>query len=137
MKSIKERADVTLAAAQKLIAFSVDYAEQRQLNLAIAVVDSSGQPVAFARMDGAALVTSEVALGKAKAAAYLKAPSKLFEDFVNSGATSMLSTPNVLPLQGGEPLLWDGLVVGAVGVSGADGDTDNQTAQAIAGVFAD
>ncbi len=92
---------ISLLKAQMLTIYGVDRAKQQKLELSIAVVDASGQLISFVRMDGAALVTIEVAIGKAKTAAYLKAPSKVFEDKVNAGESAMLSVPNILPLQGG------------------------------------
>lgn len=80
-------------------------------------------------MDGAALVTIDVAIKKAKSAAYLNSPSKLFEDFINEGLTSMLSTPNILPLQGGMPIYYKDNLIGAIGISGSDGDTDQSIAK--------
>lgn len=59
----------------------------------------------------------------------LKAPSKLFEDMINEGATSMLSTQNITPLQGGIPIIYKDDVCGAIGISGAKGDEDNEVAK--------
>lgn len=135
MQKTQSHHDITLEAAQQLLQVGLEYAAQKHFHLAIAIVNSSGHLITFARMNDAALVTTDVACGKAKTAAYLKAPSKLFEDFVNQGTPSMLATPNILPLQGGVPLVHDGQIVGAVGVSGADGENDNRTAEWIAAAF--
>lgn len=127
--------DLSLAAAQKLLANGLDHAAQNEMRLAIAVVDRAGNLLAFARMDGASIVTSEVAIGKARTAAFLKAPSKLFEDMINSGQPSMATTPGLLPLQGGMPVILDGEVIGAVGISGSSGENDQATAAMIADGF--
>lgn len=132
-ENIKTIHDLTLAAAQELTSYGLQLAQERKLNLSIAVTDRSGTLLAFARMDNASIVTVEVAIGKAKTAAYLKAPSKLFEDFINSGKPSMASTPNILPLQGGVPVTYQEEVIGAVGVSGATGESDSEIATLIAG----
>lgn len=124
--------ELTLSAAQQLTGYGLKLAKDRKLNLSIAVVDKSGNLLAFVRMDNASLVTIDVAIGKAKTAAYLKAPSKVFEDFINKGQPSMTTTPGILPLQGGVPVMYNGEVVGAVGVSGSDGETDNELANSIA-----
>lgn len=136
MEKTKISADITLQAAQKLLQFGLEYAEQKKLRLAIAIVDRSGLPVLFARMDDAALITVETALGKAKTAAYLQAPSRLFENLANKGISSVLALPGMLPLQGGVPLVYQDQVVGAVGVSGAQGDGDHRAAEIIASAFA-
>lgn len=130
--NVKTVYDLTLQAAQKLTNYGLKLAEERKLNIAIAVTDRSGSLLAFVRMDNASMVTVEVATGKAKSAAYLKSPSKNFEDYINSGKPSMATTPGILPLQGGVPITYDGEVIGAVGVSGASGDVDNEIATLIA-----
>ncbi len=129
--------ELSLWAARKLLARGLDLAAGRDLKLAISVVDRAGNQLAFARMDGAAIVTVEVAIGKARTAAFLKAPSKLFEDMINSGKPSMATTPGLLPLQGGVPVVFDGEVIGAIGVSGSTGDNDQAVATQIAESFAE
>lgn len=132
---IKTVHELTLSAAQNLTEYGLQLADERKLNLSIAVTDRSGMLLAFVRMDDAAIVTIEVAIKKAKTAAYLKAPSKIFEDFVNSGKPSMVTTPGILPLQGGVPIIYKGQAIGAVGVSGASGENDNEIAYLISGYF--
>ncbi|MFG1287828.1 GlcG/HbpS family heme-binding protein [Xanthobacter versatilis] len=129
--------ELSLSAAQKLLAKGLGIAAERNLKLAIAVVDRAGHQLAFARMDGAAIVTVEVAIGKARTAAFLKAPSKLFEDMINSGKPSMATVPGLLPLEGGMPVLLDGEVIGAVGVSGGTDENDQEIATLIAKLFAE
>lgn len=131
-ENIKTIHELTLSAAQKLTDYGLKLAKERHFNLAIAIVDKSGNLLAFARMGNAAIVTTDVAIGKAKTAAYIKAPSKLFEDFINSGMPSMTTTPNLLPLQGGVPIIYKEEVIGAVGISGSSGETDNEIANLIA-----
>ncbi len=129
--------DLSLFAAQKLLAQGLAIAAERDTRLSIAIVDRAGNLLAFARMDGASLVTTDVAQGKARTAAFLKAPSKLFEDMINSGAPSMATVPGLLPLQGGIPVMAGNEVIGAVGVSGSSGDNDQAVATQIAASFAD
>ncbi len=100
--------------------------------VSVAVVDAAGELVAFERQDAAVGISPAVALGKARTAALLQAPSKLFEDFVNGGLPSFLSTPGATPLAGGIPLMAGDRVIGAVGVSGARDDGDTQIATAAA-----
>ncbi len=126
--NIKTVSELTLHAAQKILAEGVKLANGKQLNISIAITDRSGYLLAFFRMDNAALVTIDVAIQKAKTAALLNAPSKVFEDFVNNGQPSMTTTPGILPLQGRIPITYKDEIIGAVGVSGSDGDTDNTIA---------
>lgn len=129
---IKSSYELTLVATQQIIQKGIEIASEKKLNLAIAVTDKSGILINFIRMDGAALVTVDVAIKKAKSAAYLNTPSKLFEDFINEGLTSLLSTPNILPLQGGMPIYYKDNLIGAIGISGSDGDTDQSIAKILA-----
>lgn len=124
--------EISLVAAQRLVANGLDHAAAAEMKLAIAVVDRAGDLLAFARMDGASIVTVDVAIGKARTAAFLKGPSKRFEDMINAGRPSMATAPGLLPLQGGMPILHEGEVVGAVGVSGSSGDNDQIVATLIA-----
>ena len=132
VKSVRE---LSLSAAQKLLSKGLEFAAERGMKLGISVVDRAGNLLAFARMDSAAIVTVDVAIGKARTAALIKAPSKAFEDMINSGRPSMATTPGLLPLQGGIPIVLDGEVVGAVGVSGSSGDNDQAVALLIADSF--
>ncbi|PZP46265.1 MAG: hypothetical protein DI598_12355 [Pseudopedobacter saltans] len=132
---VKTIHEITFAAAEQLLQFGLKEATKKDLKLSIAIVDRAGQLIAFARMDGASIVTVDVAIGKAKTGAYLQAPSKVFEDFINNGAPSMATTPGILPLQGGVPIIYNNEVIGAVGVSGSTGDSDNEMATNIAKAF--
>lgn len=119
---------LTLKASKKYIEKAYEIATSKNLNLSIAVVDSSGQLLNFIRMDDASLVTIDVAIQKAKTAALLKKPLKFFEDKINQGATSLVTVPNLTPLEGGVPILCKNEVCGAIGVSGASGPVDNEVA---------
>lgn len=129
--SLLTRHDLPLATAQRLLAKGLEIAAGHKAALALALVDRSGHLLAFARMDDAAIVTIKVAIGKARTAAWLKAPSKLFEDMIDAGKAAMTTVPGLVPLQGGVPLVIDGAIVGAVGVSGSTGEGDEAIAQAI------
>ncbi len=133
---LKPFRELSAAGAQGLIEAGLDIARARDLRLSLAVTDRAGNLLAFTRMDGAALVTIEVAIGKARTAALLQAPSKLFEDMINSGAPSMAAVPGLLPLQGGMPVTDGAEVVGAIGVSGSSGDNDQAVSAGIAAAFA-
>lgn len=132
---MKQMQIITLDVSKRLQEFGRKQAEKEKLNVAIAIVDNAGHLISFERMDSCAIVTIEVAIGKARSAAYLKAPSKLFEDFVNAGQVSMNMVPNILPLQGGIPIVNKGNVIGAVGVSGGEGIQDQSLALKIADFF--
>lgn len=120
---------VSLGAARRVIAAAMAEAGRNGWRIGVAVVDAGGELVAFERADGALAITPAVAQGKARTAALLRAPSKEFEAFINSGRPSFLSTPGVTALEGGVPLRWQGQIIGAVGVSGAHGPNDSQVAE--------
>lgn len=86
---------------------------------AIAVVDQGGNLLYLARLDGTFPAGSMISIGKARTAALFKKPTKFFEDVVNNGRTTMVALPDFTPLQGGVPIVVEGEVVGAIGVSGA------------------
>jgi glc operon protein GlcG len=127
--------DLSLSTAQKLIAKGLDLAAERNLKLAVSIVDRAGNLLAFARMDGAPIVTIDVAIGKARTAAFLHAPSKVFEDTINAGKPSLATTPGLVPLQGGMPIVLNDEVVGTVSISGSSGETDQAVATAITASF--
>lgn len=106
---------------------------EAQLNgwaVAIAVVDDGGHPLALERLDGCAPIGAYIATEKARSAAIGRRETKGYEDMVNGGRSAFLSAPLVTSLEGGVPVLVDGQVVGAVGVSGVKAEQDAQVAKA-------
>lgn len=109
-----------LAGAKKAIAGAV--AEAKTLNApgaAIAVVDDDGNLMAVERLDNTFAAGALISIGKARTAALFKKPTKVFEETINKGRTAMTTLIDFTPLQGGIPILVDGQIVGAIGVSGA------------------
>ena len=103
--------------------------------MTIAIVDDGGHPLALERMDGAAPVSAYIATEKARTAALGRRPSAAYEEMINGGRTAFLSAPLTAMLGGGVPIVVEGQVIGAVGVSGAKPDEDVQVANAgIAGL---
>ena len=114
------KAGLNLEGAKKVIGAAV--AEARKLNApgaAIAVVDEGGNLMAVERLDNTFAAGANISIGKARTAAIFKRPTKAFEDIINKGRTAMTSLNDFTPLQGGVPIMVDGQVVGAIGVSGA------------------
>lgn len=103
----------------------------------IAVVDDGGHALGLARMDGAAPMSAEIALAKARTAAVSRRDTKFFEDMINQGRNAFLSAPGIDGLmEGGVPVMADGQVVGAVGVSGVKSPDDAAIARAGAAAVA-
>jgi glc operon protein GlcG len=105
-------------------------AQQQGWAVAIAVVDDGGHPLALERLDGCAPIGAYIATEKARSAAIGRRETKGYEDMVNGGRTAFVSAPLLTSLEGGVPVLVDGQVVGAVGVSGVKAEQDAQVAKA-------
>ena len=117
---VAERRTLNLEGAKKVIAAAV--AEAKTKNApggAIAVVDEGGNLIAVERLDNTFAAGANISIGKARTAALFKKPTKFFEDVINKGRTAMTALSDFTPLQGGVPIIVDGEVVGAIGVSGA------------------
>jgi glc operon protein GlcG len=111
--------ELTVANAKQIIAVSANAARQVNAGGAFAVVDAGGHLLYLERLDGTFAAAAAVAAGKARTAAMFQKPTRVFEEAINKGRTSMTALPDFTPLQGGVPLVADGRVVGAIGVSGA------------------
>ena len=125
-KTFLEAADVKtiLAAAEK-------EALANQWSVTIAVVDDGGHLLGLQRLDGVAAISAHNAPAKAHTAAVGRRESKIYEDIINQGRTSFLSAPLLQGmLEGGVPIVKDGQVIGAVGVSGVKSSEDAQIAKA-------
>lgn len=102
-----------------------------QWAVTIAVVDDGGHLLGLTRLDGAAPLSSHIAPAKAHTAALGRRETKVYEDMVNQGRVSFLSAPEVEGLlEGGVPVLVNGQIAGAVGVSGVKSSEDAQVAKA-------
>lgn len=115
-----EKRSITLDGARSVIAAAKSYAAKNNATGGvIAVVDDGGNLVALERLDGTFTAGANISIGKARTAAMFKKPTKFFEDVIKNGRTAMVALPDFTPLQGGVPIVVDGQMVGAVGVSGA------------------
>jgi glc operon protein GlcG len=125
-------APISLDVAKKAAAAAAAEAKKNGWFMAIAVAEPSGDLVYFEKMDNTQFGSINVALGKARTAAKFKRPSKVFQDLLAKGDnfTYLLGLEGAMPVQGGLPIVVDGKIVGAIGVSGATGDQDSQCAQA-------
>lgn len=121
---------LTLSDAEFLLNEAHQYAIQNNFNVSIAVVDESGSLLAMKRMDGASPMTANLCLEKAKCSAISRRPSKLFEDLIKGGQMGFLTMDSFAGmLEGGEPILYEGQLVGAMGVSGVKSFQDAEIAQ--------
>ena len=105
-------------------------AQANQWAVTIVVVDDGGHPLALERLDGCAPGSAYIATEKARTSALGRRESKSYEDMVNGGRYAFLSAPLLTSLEGGVPIIVDGQVIGAVGVSGVKAEQDAQVAKA-------
>lgn len=129
---------LSLASAERLCDLAIDAAHHHQTLISVAVVDASGQLLAFRRMDAAILVSIDVSIGKARTAAHIGKPATVFEQMINQGHPALLSINGLTPLVGGLPVILEEVVIGAIGISGASGEVDeaiaSQAVQALSAV---
>jgi uncharacterized protein GlcG (DUF336 family) len=121
---------IPLAAAKRVVEAAEAEAAASGLAVVVAVVDSTGHLVCLHKIDQALFGAIAVAQAKARTAVDFKRPTKAFEDAVAGGALRLLATENLCPLEGGVPLVENGLIVGAIGVAGAQSIQDSQVAAA-------
>ena len=129
------RTVLTLAGARAIADAAESEAHRLNAGGAIAVVDEGGALLLLVRLDQTFPAAATVAAEKARTAAQFRRPTQVFEDAIGGGRLSLLGVSVMTPLQGGVPIVVDGPVVGAVGVSGAASaaqDTEIATAAAAA-----
>lgn len=126
---------LTLEGARSVAAAAEAEAKRLQAGGAIAVVDDGGQLLLLVRLDNTFPAAAAVAAEKARTAAQFRRPTQVFEDAIKGGRLSLLGVSVMTPLQGGVPIVVDGEMVGAIGVSGAASaqqDTDIANVAAVA-----
>jgi uncharacterized protein GlcG (DUF336 family) len=123
-------ASINLETARKVASAAAAEGRANGWTVAVAIVDTAGDLVYFERMDDTQVASSLIAQEKARTAVRFKRPSKSFEEALTAGRIAVLGLPGVTPVEGGIPLLIDGKIVGAIGVSGVTSQQDGVCAQA-------
>jgi glc operon protein GlcG len=125
---------INLENAKKAVALALTEARKNNWSMAATIVDGGGNLVYFEEMDNTQIGSVNIAVEKARSAALFKRPTKAFEDALASGGGGLvvLGVPGVFPLEGGIPLLIDGNIVGAIGISGETSQQDGQCAKVAA-----
>jgi glc operon protein GlcG len=123
---------ISLENAKKVAAPALAEARKNDWTMAVAIVDTAGNLVYFERMDGNQAASPNIAIDKARSAALFKRPTKALQDALAAGGDGlrMLALQGAVPVEGGIPLLVDGKIIGAIGVSGGASSQDSQCAQA-------
>lgn len=119
------RLTLTLDGAKRAAAAAAAYARSHGAGGSIAIVDDGGHLIYLERLDDTFPASAEVAIAKARTAAVFRRPTRDFENAIRAGRTPLLSVEPMTPLEGGVPILIEGRVVGAVGVSGAMSSTQD------------
>ena len=126
---MRTKPSLTLADVKKMLVACEAEAAENNWAVAISIVDDGGFLLGFVRMDGAAVISAEVSLGKARTSAMTRRPSKFFEDRVKD-RPAFITFPAGLLIQGAGPVMHENECVGAIGVSGVQSHEDEQIALA-------
>ncbi len=129
-------APITGENAKKVAAAALAEARKNSWNMAAAVVDPAGDLVYFEKLDGTQAASVNIAVEKARSSARFKRPTKALQDVVAGGGDGLriLGLPGAVPVEGGVPILIDGKIVGAIGMSGGTSAQDGQCANAGAAI---
>ena len=122
---------ITLDDAKRVMAAAELEAAKNSWQVAITILDSGGNLVMFHKIDNTQLASITASEGKARTALTFKRPSKVLDDAIAAGGAGMrlLAVKDITPLEGGIPILIDGKIIGAIGVSGALSSQDAQVAK--------
>lgn len=126
---MKTKQVLTLEDARRIAAAAEQEAQRNGWPVTVAVCDDGGHLLLLQRMEGAPLMSAEIAPEKARASVLARKSSKVLEDMVNNGRFAALAMP-ISPLEGGEMVVVDGEIVGGVGISGVKAPQDAQVARA-------
>jgi glc operon protein GlcG len=121
---------INVATAKKIAAATLAECQKNKWNVAVAIVDTHGALLYFERLENTQYASNDIAIGKARAAATYQRPTRAFAEVINKGSPATATLPGVFASPGGVPIMADGKVTGAVGVSGVTGDQDEQCAKA-------
>lgn len=127
---MKSKAVLSQTEVSQILAAARIEAQNNQWAVTIVIVDDGGHPLALERLDGCAPIGAYIATEKARTSALGRRESKGYEEMVNGGRHAFLSAPLLTSLEGGVPIIVEGQVIGAVGVSGVKAEQDAQVAKA-------
>ncbi len=127
---MKTKPQLTLDDCKRMMAAAEREATANNWAVAVAICDDGGHLLHYCRTDGVATISGYICQEKAKTAALGRRESKVYEDMINGGRASFLSAPLGGMLEGGVPIMAEGVCVGAIGVSGVKSIEDAQIAKA-------
>jgi glc operon protein GlcG len=126
--TVTAKPELALQGARQVFAAAEEKAVAENARVVIAIVDTAGYPILLQRLDGTQVASVNVAIDKARTAAIYRRPSRDFEEQVSSGRASAMQLHGAVALAGGIPIVVDGHVVGAIGVSGETPKIDEDIA---------
>jgi uncharacterized protein GlcG (DUF336 family) len=132
---LANKKSLTLQIAKQIAAAAEAEATKNGWTVVIAILDDGANLIYLQRMDETQIGSIEVAQAKGRSAVMFKRPTKAFEEGLAGGRQALLKLPGAIPIEGGIPLMVDGKLVGAIGVSGVQSNQDGQIAQAGANAF--
>jgi glc operon protein GlcG len=127
---VRTKPALTDEDVKKMAAAAEAHAVANQWNVTVAIFDDGGHLLHLHRMDGTAPSTVEMAMGKGRTAVLGRRETKVYEDIIKNGRTAFLSAPLVAMVEGGVPIVFEGEVVGSIGVSGVKSEQDAAIARA-------
>jgi glc operon protein GlcG len=122
--------NLTLDDAKRIADAAEERARQNNWNVVITIVDGGGHLILLRRIDGVQTASIDIAIQKARTAVFYKRSTKIFQDRLSAGENAILSLPDMMPFEGGLPIVKDGIVIGAIGVSGVTAEQDGIIARA-------
>jgi len=130
-------ANISVDNAKKIAAAALAEARKNNWKMAVAIVDTGGYLVYYEKMENTQLASADISIDKARSAALLKRPTKALQDALAKGGAGwrLLRLQHAVPIDGGLPLLLEGKIVGAIGLSGEASEQDAQCAKAGADVL--
>lgn len=127
---VSMKTTLTLEGARQIAFEAEQEALKNQWNVSIAIVNDAGQLIYFIRMDGSPNSSVDIAIAKAKHSANYRRDTKFHQNLIEEGNNLVLTLPETMPIEGGLQLIYEGQVVGAIGVSGVASENDGKIAQA-------
>ena len=123
---------ITLENAKKIADAAISEATKNDWYMAVAIVDISGDLVYYSKMDNTQLASAKISINKARSAVLFKRPTKALQETLVAGGNGLrvLGLENAVPVEGGLPIIVDGKIIGAIGVSGDLSESDSQCAAA-------
>jgi uncharacterized protein GlcG (DUF336 family) len=123
---------INLEDAKKAAAAALAEARKNNWTMAVAIVDSGGHLVYYEKMDNTQIAGAKVSIDKARSAVIFKRPTKVMQEMLAAGGAGVrvLRLRGAIPVEGGLPLIADGKIIGAIGLSGDSSENDGRCAQA-------